>query len=187
MDRCRTIQHLRVSVVKTMDAPVQAGCFAMHQSPNAKHCPTRLGFQLAVRRTIPAQMHTLVCAAWKYVHPRSMGPIASRPSAVAVVLLENLELTMPIVVNSVVWVGLLILLERWVDARDALPVNMAQQRGKQLKRRVKIAVLEKPRTLLVQSVNRFAKIVSKVPTPTCQVCPVVKFASVDLRRVSRVH
>ena len=88
-----------------------------------------------------------------------MGPIASRPSAVAVVLLENLELIISIVVNFAVWGRLLILLERWVDARDALPVNMAQQRVKPLKRPVKIAVLEKPRTCLAQPVNRLAKIV----------------------------
>ena len=159
MDHCHTLHHLRVSVVKTMDAPVQAGCFAMHQSPNAKHCPTRLGFQLAVRRTIPAQMHTLVCAAWKYVHPRSMGPIASRPSAVAVVLLENLELTVPIVVNSAVRVRLLLLLDWWVDALDAVPVRMEQQQGNQLQRRVIVAVLGKLRTLLVQIANRCVKIV----------------------------
>ena len=116
-----------------------------------------------------------------------MDPIASRPSAVAVVLRENLELTVPIVVNSVMRVRLLRRLVWWVDALDALLVNMARQRVKPLKRRVKIAVLEKPRTLLVQAVNCFVKIVSKVPTPTCQVCPVVKFASAALRRMPQVH
>jgi adenine-specific DNA glycosylase len=116
-----------------------------------------------------------------------MGPTASRPSAAAVVLQENLELTVPIVVNSAVRVRLRLLSVWWTDAQDAVLVNMARQRGKQLKRHVKIAVLEKPRTLLLQSVNRFAKIVSKVPTPTCQVCPVVKFASAAMRRMSRVH
>ena len=88
-----------------------------------------------------------------------MGPIASRPSAVAVVLRENLELTVPIVVNSVMRVRLLRRLVWWVDALDALLVNMARQRVKPLKRRVKIAVLEKPRTCLAQPVNRRAKIV----------------------------
>jgi hypothetical protein len=116
-----------------------------------------------------------------------MDPIASRPSAVAVVLWENLELTVPTVVKHAVRVRLLRRLVWWVDALAAVLVNMAQQRGKQLKRRVKIAVLEKPRTLLVQAVNPFVKIVSKVPTPTCQVCPVVKFASAAMRRMSRVH
>jgi hypothetical protein len=116
-----------------------------------------------------------------------MDPIASRPSAVAVVLRENFELTVPIVVNSVMRVRLLLLLVWWVDALDALPVNLARQRGKNLTRHVKIAVLEKPRTGLVQAVNLFVKIVSKVPTPTCQVCPVVKFASAALRRMPQVH
>ena len=116
-----------------------------------------------------------------------MGPIASRPSAVAVVLRENLELTVPTVVNSAVRVRLLRRLVWWVGALAALPVNLARHRAKPLKRRVKIAVLEKPRTLLVQAVNRFVKIVSKVPTPTCQVCPVVKFASAAMRRMPRVH
>ena len=88
-----------------------------------------------------------------------MDPIAFRPSAVAVVLRENLELTVPTVVNSAVRVRLLLLLVWWVDALDALPVHLARQRAKPLKRRVKIAVLEKLRTLLVRVVNRRAKIV----------------------------
>ena len=116
-----------------------------------------------------------------------MDPIASRPSAVAVVLRGNLESTVPIVVNSVMRVRLLRHLVWWVGALEALPVNMARQRGKPLKRRVKIAVLEKPRTGLVQAVNLFVKIVSKVPTPTCQVCPVVKFASAAMRRMPQVQ
>jgi hypothetical protein len=88
-----------------------------------------------------------------------MDPIASRPSAVAVVLRENLELTVPTVVKSAVRVRLLLLSVWWMGAQDAVPVNLARQRGKQLKRRVKIAVLEKPRTWLVRPVNRLAKIV----------------------------
>ena len=88
-----------------------------------------------------------------------MGPIASRPSAVAVVLRENLELTVPTVVNSAVRVRLLRRLVWWVGALAALPVNLARQRVKQPKRRVKIAVLEKLRTLLVQPVNRRVKTV----------------------------
>ena len=88
-----------------------------------------------------------------------MDPIASRPSAVAVVLRENFELTVPIVVNSAVRVRLLLLLVWWVDALDVLPVNLARQRVKPVKRRVKIAVLEKPRTCLAQPVSRLAKIV----------------------------
>ena len=93
------------------------------------------------------------------VFPPSTDPIASRPSAVAVVLRENFELTEPIVVNSVMRVRLLLLLVWWVDALDALPVHLARQRAKPLKRRVKIAVLEKLRTLLVQPVNRRVKTV----------------------------
>ena len=88
-----------------------------------------------------------------------MDPIASRPPAVAVVLRENLELTVPTVVNSAVRVRLLRRLVWWVGALVALPVNLARQRAKPLKRRVKIAVLEKPRTCLAQPVNRRAKIV----------------------------
>ena len=90
-----------------------------------------------------------------------MDPIASRPSAVAVVLRGNLESTVlvPIVVKHAVRVRLLRHLVWWVDALDALPVNLAQQRGKHLTRHVKIAVLEKLLTLLVQAVNRLAKIV----------------------------
>jgi hypothetical protein len=88
-----------------------------------------------------------------------MDRIAYHLLVVAVVLRENLELIVPIVVKSVVRVRLLLLLVWWVDALDALPVNMARRRGKQLKRRVKIAVLEKPRTCLAQPVNRLAKIV----------------------------
>ena len=188
MDHCHTLQHLHVFVVKKMGAPVQTGCIATHQIPNVKQYPIRLGFRPAIRLTIPTQTRTLVCAVPPSVHPPSMDPIASRPSAVAVVLRENSESTVPIVVKHAVRVRLRLLLVWWVDAPAARPVNMApRQRGKQLKRRVKIVVLEKPRTLLVQSVNRFAKIVSKVPTPTCQVCPVVKFASAAMRWVSRVH
>ena len=67
-----------------------------------------------------------------------MDPIASRPSAVAAVLRENFELTVPIVVNSVLRVRLLLLLVWWVDALDALPVHLARQRAKHLTRRVKI-------------------------------------------------
>ena len=88
-----------------------------------------------------------------------MDPIASRPSAVAVVLRENFELTVPTVVKSAVRVRLLRRLVWWVGALAALPVNLARQRAKLLKRRVKIAVLEKPRTCLAQPVNRRAKIV----------------------------
>ena len=88
-----------------------------------------------------------------------MDPIASRPSAVAVVLRENSESTVPTVVNSAVRVRLLRRLVWWVGALAALPVNMARQWAKPLKRRVKIAVLEKPRTCLAQPVNRRAKIV----------------------------
>ena len=88
-----------------------------------------------------------------------MDPIASRPSAVAVVLRENLESTVPTVVKSAVRVRLLRRLVWWVDALDALPVNLARQRGKHLAQHVKIAVLEKLLTLLVQAVNRLAKIV----------------------------
>ena len=83
------------------------------------------------------------------VNPPSMDPIASRRSADAVVLRENLELTVPIVVKSAVRVRLRLLLVWWVGALDALRVNLARQRVKPVKRRVKIAVLEKPRTLLV--------------------------------------
>ena len=104
-------------------------------------------------------MRTLVCVVQQSVNPRSMDPIASRPSAVAVVLRGNLELTVPIVVKSAVRVRLLLLLVWWVDALAAWPVNMARQRGKPRKRRVKIAVLEKPRICLAQPVNRLAKIV----------------------------
>ena len=75
-----------------------------------------------------------------------MDPIASRPSAVAVVLRVNLESTVPIVVKHAVRVRLLRRLVWWVGALAALPVNMARQRAKPLKCRAKIAVLEKPRT-----------------------------------------
>ena len=89
-----------------------------------------------------------------------MDPIASRPSAVAVVLRENLESTVPTVVKSAVRVRLLRRLVWWIGAPDALPVNMAREQGNQMRRRhAKIAVLEKPRTCLVQPVNRRAKIV----------------------------
>ena len=108
---------------------------------------------------MPTQTRTLVCVVQQSVNPPSMDPIAFRPSAVVVALRENLESTVPIVVKSVVRVRLLLLLVWWVDALDALPVNMARRRGKQLKRRVKIAVLEKPRTCLAQPVNRRVKIV----------------------------
>jgi hypothetical protein len=36
-------------VAKTMGAPVQTGCIAMRQNPNAKQCQMRLGFRPAVR------------------------------------------------------------------------------------------------------------------------------------------
>ena len=104
-------------------------------------------------------MRTLVCVVQQSVNPRLMDRIAYHLLVVAVVLRENLELIVPIVVKSVVRVRLLLLLVWWVDALDALPVNMAQQRVKALKRRVKNAVLEKPRICLVQPVNRPAKIV----------------------------
>ena len=104
-------------------------------------------------------MRTLVCVVQQSANPRSMDPIASRPSAVAVALPVNLESIAPTVVNSAVRVRLLRRLVWWVDALAALPVNMAQQRVKPLKRRVKIAVLEKPHTCLAQPVNRLAKIV----------------------------
>ena len=159
MDHRRTIQHLHVSVAKTTPAPVQTGCIATHQNPNAKKYQMRLGFRPAIRQIIPTQTRTLVYAVSPSVHPPSMDPIASRPSAVAVVLWENLESTVPIVVKHAVRVRLRLLLVWWVHALDALPVNLAQQRGKQLRRRVKIAVLEKPRTCLAQPVNRLAKIV----------------------------
>ena len=159
MDHCHTIQHLHVSVVKTTPAPVQTGCIATHQNPNAKQYQMRLGFRPAIRWIIPTQMRTLVCVVQQSVNPRPMDRIAYHLLVVAVVLRENLELIVPIVVKSVVRVRLLLLLVWWVDALDALPVNMARRRGKQLKRRVKIAVLEKPRTCLAQPVNRLAKIV----------------------------
>ena len=94
-----------------------------------------------------------------FVNPRSMDPIASRPSAVAVALPVNLESIAPTAVKFALRVRLRLLSVWWVDALDALPVNMAQQRVKPLKRRVKIAVLEKPRTCLAQPANRLAKIV----------------------------
>ena len=159
MEHCHTLHLLHVSVAETTAAPVQMGCIATHQNPNAKQYPTRLGFRPAIRQTTPTQTHTLVCVVPPSVHPPSTDPIASRPSAVAVVLWENFELTVAIVVNSVMRVRLLLLLVWWVDALDALPVNLARQRAKPLKRRVKIAVLEKPRTCLAQPVNRRAKIV----------------------------
>ena len=188
MELCHTIQRHRVSVVKTTGAPVQTGCIATHRNPNAKQYPTRLGFRPAIRQTTPTQTLTLVCAVPPSVHPPSMDPIASRPSAVAVVLRGNLESTVPTVVKSAVRVRLLRRLVWWVGALAALPVNLARQRGNQMRRRhAKIAALEKLRTLLVQAVNRFVKIVSKVPTPTCQVCPVVKFASAAMRRMPQVQ
>ena len=119
----------------------------------------RLGSRPAIRQTIPTQTRTLVCAVPPSVNPPSMDPIASRPSAVAVVLRENLESTVPTVVKSAVRVRLLLPSVWWVAALAALPVNLARQPAKQLKRRVKIAVLEKPRTCLAQPVNRLAKIV----------------------------
>ena len=88
-----------------------------------------------------------------------MDPIAFRRSAVAVVLRENLELTVPIVVKHAVRVRLLRRLVWWVHAPAAVLVNMAQQQVKPLKRRAIIAVLEKPRTCLAQPVNRLATIV----------------------------
>ena len=159
MDHPNTIQHLHVSVAKTTAAPVQTGCFATHQNPNAKQYPMRLGSRPAIRQTIPTQTRTLVCAVPPSVHPPSMDPFASRPSAVAVVLRENSESTVPTVVKSAVRERLRRRLVWWVDALAALPVNLARQPAKPLKRRVKIAVLEKPRTCLVQPVNRLAKIV----------------------------
>ena len=159
MDLCHTLQHRRVYVVKTTRAPVQTVCIATHQNPNAKRYPTRLGFRPAIRSTIPTQTRTLVPVVAPSVHPRSTDRIASHPSAVAVVLRENLELTVPIVVKSAVRVRLLLLLDWWVDALGALPVNLARQRAKQLNCRVKIAVLGKPRTCLAQPVNCHAKIV----------------------------
>ena len=104
-------------------------------------------------------MRTLVCVVQQSVNPRLMDRIAYHLLVVAVVLRENLELIVPIVVKSVVRVRLLLLLDWWVDALGALPVNLARQRAKPLKRRVKIAVLGKPRTCLVQPVNLLAKIV----------------------------
>ena len=118
-----------------------------------------LGCRLAIRQIIPTQTRTLVCAVPPSVNPPSMDPIAFRPPAVAVALRENLESTVPIVVKSAVRVRLLRRLVWWVGALAALPVNMARQRVKPLKRRVKIAVLEKPRTCLAQPVNRRVKIV----------------------------
>ena len=116
-----------------------------------------------------------------------MDHIAFPLPVVVVVMWANFESMLQTNVNYAI-LGLLRLRLVWLaGVLGAAPVNMARQRVKQLNCRVKIAVLEKPRTLLVQAVNRFVKIVSKVPTPTCQVCPVVKFAHVDLRRVSRVH
>ena len=85
MELCHTIQHLHVSVVKTTDAPVQTGCIATHQNPNAKQYPMRLGSRPAIRLTIPTQTQTLVCAVPPSANPPSMDPTASRPSAVAVV------------------------------------------------------------------------------------------------------
>ena len=159
MDHCHTIQHLHVSVAKTMGAPVQTGCIATHQNPNAKQCPMRLGFRPAIRLTIPTRTRTLVCVVPPSVNPPSMDPIVYLLSAVAVVLREHSELTVPTVVKSAVPEHLRLHLVWWVDAPDALPVNLAQQRVKPRNRSVKIAVLEKPRTCLVQPVNRLAKIV----------------------------
>jgi hypothetical protein len=88
-----------------------------------------------------------------------MDPIASRPSAVAVAVPVNLELTVPTVAKHAMPEHLRPLSVWWVDALDALPVNMAQQRGNPMRLHVKIAVLENFRTCLVQPVNRLAKIV----------------------------
>jgi hypothetical protein len=159
MDQNHTLHLLRVSVVKAMGAPVQMGCIATHQNPNAKQHPTRLGSRPAIRQTIPTLIPKFVAVVPTFVYPRPMDRIASRPSAVAVVLPGNLELTVPIVVNCAVRVRLLRHLVWWVDALAALPVNMAQLQVKHLSGRVKIAVLEKPRTLLAQPVNRRVKIV----------------------------
>ena len=86
----------------------------------------------------------LVCAVPPSVHPPSMDPIASRPPAVAVVLRENLELTVPTAVNSAVPVHLLLLSVWLVDVPVVVPVNMGHYQVKSVKRLlVKIAVLEK--------------------------------------------
>ena len=159
MELCHTIQRHRVFVVTKTHAPVQTGCIAMHQNPNAKQYPTRLGFRRAIIQTTPTQTLKPVSVVPPSVNPPSMDRIASRPSAVAVVLRENLESTVPTVVKRAVRVRLLRRLGWWVGALAALPVNLARQRVKPLKRRVKIAVLEKPRTCLAQPVYRHAKIV----------------------------
>ena len=159
MDRCHTLHHLRASVVNTMGAAVQTGCIATHQSLNAKQYQMKLGFRPVPRQTIPTLITKLVSVVPAFVHPRSMDRIVYHRLVVAVVLREHSELTVPTVAKSAVRVHLRLHLVWWVDALDALPVNMARQRGKPRKRRVKIAVLEKPRTCLAQPVNCLAKIV----------------------------
>ena len=159
MDLCHTLHLLRVSVVKTMGAAMRTGCIATHQSLNAKQYQMKLGFRPVPRQTIPTLITKLVSVVPAFVHPRSMDRIVYHRLVVAVVLREHSELTVPTVVKSAVPEHLRPLLVWWVDALDALPVNMAQQRVKPLKRRVKIAVLEKPRICLAQPVNRLAKIV----------------------------
>jgi hypothetical protein len=159
MELCHTLQRLHVSVAKTMGAPVQTGCIATHQNPNAKQYPIRFGFRPAIRQTIPTLIPKFVAVVPTFVYPRPMDRIASRPSAVAVALPVNLESIAPTAVKFALRVRLRLLSVWWVDALDALPVNLAQQLVKQPKRRVKIAVLEKPRTCLAQPANRLAMIV----------------------------
>ena len=144
MDHCHTLQRRHVSVAKTMGAPVQTGCIATHQNPNAKKYQMRLGSRPAIRQIIPTQTQTLVCAVPPSANPPSMDPIASRPSAVAVVLRENLELTVPTVVKHVISVHLLLLMVWLVDVPVVVLVDMGHCPVKSVKRLlVKIVVLEK--------------------------------------------
>ena len=88
-----------------------------------------------------------------------MDHIAFPLPVVVVVMWANFESMLQTNVNYAI-LGLLRLRLVWlVGVLDAAPVNMARQRVKPLKRRVKIAVLEKPRTFLVQAIHRLAKIV----------------------------
>ena len=103
-------------------------------------------------------MHTLVCVVQQSANPRSMDPIASRPSAVAVVLRENLELTVPTDVKHVVSVHLLLPMVWLVDVPVVVLVDMGHCRVKSVKRLlVKIAVLEKNCSLVAELVNRLVK------------------------------
>jgi hypothetical protein len=75
-----------------------------------------------------------------------MDHIAFPLPVVVVVMWANFESMLQTNVNYAI-LGLLRLRLVWlVGVLDAAPVNMARQRVKQLNCRVKIAVLEKPRT-----------------------------------------